>query len=156
MVGCRAGPRSGAATAPETWRTLSFRLAARKAKLSSAFVDAVIEVMSADDYDAERLDAIAAEQRRQLEQQGVLEPAVKAVIRLKCQACLCNIGPGFYEQEVWYDTRTRRWICRGCAHWRPEQGRYRRIATKEELAVTEVGPLSRLLLARSRQLEGGS
>lgn len=85
--------------------------------------------------------------------QGALFDPVEVtpVYKLKCQACLILIGPGYHEQEVWIDGRGR-WICRGCARWIDDHD-CEPLASAEEVAQYSMPKLYRLLHARTHTRE---
>lgn len=39
------------------------------------------------------------------------------IMRLRCKRCQILIGPGCYQQEVWYDQVQKRHICESCARF---------------------------------------
>ena len=92
------------------------------------------------EWNGDELDLIA-------HRQAEAEP-VKRIPKMRCQACMCYIGPGYYERNVWYDVAASRWICQSCSSNLPEE-QTRMIATETEVAALEVIPLSDLLASRS-------
>lgn len=80
---------------------------------------------------------------------------MKRVPKLRCKACLCYIGYGYYETEVWYDREKRRWICGGCARWSKEEDRHVLLMDAGELAATRLGELHARLNLRIGEILGG-
>lgn len=39
------------------------------------------------------------------------------IMRLRCKRCQILIGPGCYQQEVWYDLTQKRHVCESCARF---------------------------------------
>lgn len=107
-----------------------------------------------EDYDADSLDALAEQERRRLVEEGVLDAEPVRVYKLRCQACLVLIGPGYAYDEVWYDARTDRWICRSCALW-PSMDRTAvyALADRSEVAELSIGDLGRTLQRRVRAIK---
>lgn len=72
----------------------------------------------------------------------------KRVMYLRCGRCTACIGPGYLQDEVWFDPSVNRKICRGCADDR--DGTYR-LLTAQELAASGGGStLVRLMKERQR------
>ena len=100
-------------------------------------------------YDPDAIDRIARAQTI------ASESSVKRVPKLRCKACLCYIGLGYYENEVWYDREQDRWICGGCARWSRDEDRFVLLMDAGELAATRLGELHHQLSTRIEEVLGG-
>lgn len=78
------------------------------------------------------------------------------IYKLRCQACLVLIGPGYAYDEVWYDRTRDRWVCRSCALWPSvDRATVHPIASRDEVAELSIGELGRLLQRRAKDIRRG-
>lgn len=107
-----------------------------------------------EDYDPASIDRIAERERQRLVAEGVLDAEPVRIYKLKCQACLVLIGPGYVYDEVWLDLTNDRWVCRSCALWPSvDPTTVRLLASRQEVAMLAIGELGRLLKRRTRNIK---
>lgn len=93
---------------------------------------------------ADALDQLAAKDIEVIERP-------RAVRKFNCYKCYINVGPGYHEQEIWYQFSTDQWICGRCAD-NQNPADVDKLISETEITDLRIGEIHKLCVARIKAI----